>query len=229
VLAGPQVEAAARAHNLPGEKIHGELPHLEARGRGEAAGPAQQGLEPSEELREVEGFDQVVVAARLEPAHAIVHAAPGAQEDDGRAPPPAPQLLDEAQPVAPRQHHVDDGGVEVVLQRQAQALLAVAGPLDGVAGFLKAAAHELGDHVVVLDQQDGHGPSSRALSLGPASRGEGSGAFVRAVAPLRVPRKPALGEETDCAADARRPFAVAPGTGLDLRPGQTAEPLRPDR
>jgi len=25
------------------------------------------------------------------------------------------------------------------------------------------------------------------------------------------------------------PLGVAPGTGLDLRPGQTAEPLRPDR
>ena len=101
----------ARAAHLAREEVQLEVADREARGLGRPRGAAHEGLHARQELGEREGLDQVVVAARLQAAHAVVHRVPRAQEQDGRAHARGGAGLDEAEAVQAGQHDVDDGRV----------------------------------------------------------------------------------------------------------------------
>lgn len=92
-----------------GPLVHEQVAHLDRLGL-QRPGPAQQGAHPGQELIEVEGLDDVVVAARIEAGEAVAAGIAGSEEEDGQVPRPA-QSPGEREPVGARQHDVEDGEV----------------------------------------------------------------------------------------------------------------------
>ena len=66
------------------------------------------------------------------------------------------QLLDQREPIELREHDVDDGDVVVAAAGEPQAVLAVGRVIDGEARLAQAAADEVGDGLVVFDEQGSH-------------------------------------------------------------------------
>ena len=85
--------------------------------------------------------------------------AAGGDDDDRRADSLAARLLDHLPAVEPRQHQVEHADVGPLEAEAREPGLAVR-DADGVeTGGLEVTRHPLGDHVVVLDDQDlGHAP-----------------------------------------------------------------------
>ena len=93
----------------------------------------------------------------------------GADDDDRRADPLAARLLDHAPPVDAGEHQVEHADVGLLVAEPRKTRLAVR-DADGVeAGRREVPRHALGDHVVVLDDENlRHGvhDASRTCSRG---------------------------------------------------------------
>ncbi len=100
--------------------------------------PAQQRLDARQQLRERERLGEIVVAAGLEAADAIVDRAEGAQDQHRRGQTRAPQLLNDRQPVDVRQHPVGDDQVELAREGAGEPLTAVGGVIDRVAALAQS-------------------------------------------------------------------------------------------
>jgi len=97
-----QFDLLAGARYLPAQQIKYEIPHDQLRRFGAVAGPANQCLDTSKQFRKSEWFGQVVVAPRLQAAHAIIDRRFGA-EDDYRCPNVFfAQTLNQGQTIEPR-------------------------------------------------------------------------------------------------------------------------------
>ena len=120
-------------------------------------GAAHERLDAGKQLREGERLRQVVVRAALEAADPVLDRALRAQEEHGDLAARRAQPADEAQPVEPRKHHVDDRGVVARRLGQRQARLPVRGVVDRVAGLLEPAHDERGDLGIIFDHEDAHG------------------------------------------------------------------------
>jgi len=92
--------------------------------------------------------------ADLERVDPVVLGAPGAHDDDRRPDPLAARLLDHLPAVEARQHEVEHAHVRVLVAQPGEARLAVRDADRVEAGGSKVARHALGDHVVILDDQD---------------------------------------------------------------------------
>ena len=121
-------------------------------GSAAAGSAAQQGLDAGQQLGEGEGLDQVVVAAGLEAAHAVVHGVARAQDEHGSPHAAAAQRLHECYAVQAREHDVHDrrvvGGVEGHLEPGPP----LPGLVHGEPGLPQTLRHEGGDRLVVLDR-----------------------------------------------------------------------------
>ena len=103
---GPAARDAAR------QQIEHEIVDRQRRRLGRARGAADQRLHAREQFGERERLGQVVVAAGLQAAHAIVDRAPRAQDQHRRRRRRGRRSSSiTRQAVAPRQHHVDDRDV----------------------------------------------------------------------------------------------------------------------
>ena len=131
-------------------------PTVSVVGFGRPRGPAHERLHAGEQFGEGERLGQVIVAAGLEAVHSIVNRSACAQNQDRRRTPAPPELVDDRQSVALRQHQIDDGDVVGRIERQREPLFAVFGVIDGKARFLQPAADEVGDRLVVFDDERAH-------------------------------------------------------------------------
>ena len=101
-------------------------------GLGLAGGAADEGAQPRQQFRQLEGFDEVIVRAGVQAPHAVANGIARGEHQHGG-------LLGLAQPpqqfpaVHARQHDVEDDGVVVVALGLVEALLAVRGAVHGVA------------------------------------------------------------------------------------------------
>src|SRR3954453_16791115 len=80
-----QVDLQAAAPHLAREQIHGQIAYRQSgwfRGLG---GAANERLDASQQLREGERLGKIVISAGLKPAHAVIHAGLGAQNEDWNA------------------------------------------------------------------------------------------------------------------------------------------------
>ena len=87
-----------------------------------AAAAPQQRLHARQQLGERERLGQVIVAAGLQPLHAIVDGVARAEDQHRHLLLLRAQLLDQREAVELRQHHVDHGGVVAAVERLAQRL-----------------------------------------------------------------------------------------------------------
>ena len=118
-----------------------------------AAGPAERGPDPGDQLGQVEGLADVVVGAGLEPDHDVHRVGPGREhhDRDGRG---LPDLAADLVAVEPRQHDVEEDEVERVGPEAVEALDAVGGGRDLEAGRTQPDRGHLADRRVILDEQD---------------------------------------------------------------------------
>src|SRR5581483_4313637 len=119
--------------------------------------PACGGADACDELLHRERLHEVVVGADLERVDPVVLGAAGRDDDDRGADSLGANRLDHLPAVEAGQHQVEHAGVRLLVAEPRQALVAVADP-DGVeAGGAQVTGDSLGDHLVVLDDQDlGH-------------------------------------------------------------------------
>ena len=109
-----------------------------------------------QQFGEGERFSEVIVAAGLEPADSVVHRPPRAQNEDRGAHSATPQLLDERETVALREHQIDNRDVVGLAGRKRQPVVAVGRAIDRKAGLAQASHHEVGNRRIVLDEQRAH-------------------------------------------------------------------------
>jgi D-alanyl-D-alanine carboxypeptidase/D-alanyl-D-alanine-endopeptidase (penicillin-binding protein 4) len=104
------------------------------------------------DLVEIEGLDDVIVRAGVQPGHTVPDVIARGQHDDRGGVAAPPQLAQHVEAVAPRQAEIEQHQVE---RRRAQRRgrgLAVAHPIHGKAGRAQRRLQPLCNHGVVLDQ-----------------------------------------------------------------------------
>ena len=129
------------------------------------------GADARDELAHRERLHEVVVGADLERVHAVVLGAARRDDDDRRADPFGAGRLDQLPAVELGEHQVEHADVRVLVAEAGQAELAAADDDRVEPGRVQVACHPVGDHVVVLDDQDlGHVPT---IDRSPARPGFG--------------------------------------------------------
>jgi hypothetical protein len=78
------------------------------------------------------------------------------EQDDRQHRPGAPDLLEDIDPAAARQHHVEDHEIVAALERAVLALRAIARNVHVVALRAQRPLDEVGDPALILDQKDPH-------------------------------------------------------------------------
>src|SRR5437660_2068482 len=204
-LARADVDDLAGARHAPRQQIEDQVRDGQRRRLRRAGSAAHERLHAREQLGERERLGEVIVAAGLQAADAIVDRAPRAQNEHRRRHAAPPQLFDERQAVALRQHQVDDCGVVRLIERRDQARSAIREMVDGEPGFAQSARDELGDGRVVFDEQSTH---DRIIPMAPGSTKiskHGNGCFVaptarryRGGAPCGAARRYCGGHGTVC-------------------------------
>jgi hypothetical protein len=110
-LPRPQVQRFPSAGDAPRQQIQHQVLNRQRRRFRRAGRATNQRLDPGQQFGECERFGEVVVAASLKAADAVVHASSSAENQDRRRDTAAPQLLDDRQSITLGEHHVHDGDV----------------------------------------------------------------------------------------------------------------------
>src|SRR3954468_12044624 len=155
-LAGAQLDLASAAHGTTRVQVEREVTDGEIRRSGDRRCPANQRLDAGEQFSEGERFNQVVITAGLEPGDAVVHGAAGAQDQDGSSNLTTTELFDQRQAVELGKHDVDDRDVVGRRGRQLQSVRSVGGAVHRKTTLAQPARDEVGDDLVVLDEQGPH-------------------------------------------------------------------------
>ena len=127
----------------------------------------RRGADARDELAHRERLHEVVVGADLERVHAVVLRAARRDDDDRRADPFGARRLDQLPPVELREHQVEHADVGVLEPEPRKPQLASADDDRVESGGDQMLRHPVGDHVVVLDDQDlGHVSSVERSPVG---------------------------------------------------------------
>ena len=156
-LAGLEVDPLPGPLHLAGQQVHLEIADRELRLHRGRAAPAQQGLDPRQELGEGEGLGEIVVGAGAKPAHPVVDLAQRAQEQDGGDDLGDPQGLDHVQPVDLRQHAVDDDQVELPAGGMEKPVAPAGDTIHHITVLGQAFDHIGCGRLIVFDDQNAHG------------------------------------------------------------------------
>ena len=108
-----------------------------------------------QQLLVLEGLGHVVEGALLHGRERRLHRGEGGDHQHHQLGVELLQLLQHLDAAHLGQHHVHDGGVEGVLAGQGQALLAVGGQRDPVAGLAQQRAQHVAHDLLVVDDEDG--------------------------------------------------------------------------
>lgn len=103
-LGGGQVEPVAVARGDPGAEVQRNVAHLNHLRQPSA--PAQHRADPRHQLGQLERLDDVVVGTAVEAAQPVRQPVASGDQDDSDVAPFADDI-DEREPVAARQHHVE--------------------------------------------------------------------------------------------------------------------------
>ena len=116
----------------------------------------EQRADPCQQLGELERLGEVVVGAAVEAGDLVGHARARRQQQDGQLPAARAQLAQDGEPVAFRQHHVEDEQIVLALERAAESRLPVVRDVDLVVLRFQPALDEARHLLLVLDDQDPH-------------------------------------------------------------------------
>ena len=111
-------------------------------------------IDPSGELGEREGFDEIVVGAGVEPVDAVIDRAQRGEDERRRRNARGANRTEHRQPVEARQHAVRYDQVEDTLARQEQPIAAIAAGLDDIARLPQPLGEVGGGRGIVFDDQD---------------------------------------------------------------------------
>lgn len=117
---------------------------------------AQQGMQAGGELTQVEGFDEVVVSARLKPGDPLGYRIPGGQDQHRQLEAAAAQALQKAQAVFVRQTQIENHQVEAGCAQQRVGLPGRSGMGHAEALGFEPGDDATGDQCVVFCQQYVH-------------------------------------------------------------------------
>src|SRR5579883_2034506 len=162
LLAGGELDLPSAAGDLPGDQVELQVRDPQHRRLGGARAAPQQRLDAREELGEREGLREIVVAARLEAADAVIDRAKRTQNQYRSGEARAPQLLDDGQTVDVRQHPVGDDQVEFAGERAGEPLTAVRGVIDRITALAQSLHEDPRGLGIVLDEQNVHGAECTA-------------------------------------------------------------------
>ena len=115
-----------------------------------------QRLHAREQFGKGEGLGEVVVAAGLQAAHAIVHGVARAEDQHRHVLAAPAQRVDQREAVETGQAQIDDGDIGPYFDREREAALAIAGHVHREARLVQAVRHELGKGLVVFDDEGSH-------------------------------------------------------------------------
>jgi hypothetical protein len=120
----------------------------------------RQGADARAELLHRERLDQVVVAAALQPFHAVADRAHRGEKQHRGLHLALPQRGDQRQPVEAGQHTIDHQHVERFAPRPFQANVSRLGHVHVEAGGRQAIAHIVGSLKIVFHDEDAHGDTT---------------------------------------------------------------------
>jgi hypothetical protein len=123
----------------------------------------QHRAQAGRELGERERLDHVVVRPAVEAGNAVVQGVLRRQDDDGQRGLARPDVAQDLETGAARQHQVEDDGVVVDGTRLLPGHGAFPQDVDGVPFLGEAALDETGDLVIVFDYEDAHVRLTRSL------------------------------------------------------------------
>jgi len=159
-----QVDEPAFAPDRSLDQVHFQIANPEPDDANVAAS-AQEGLDPRRQFANIEGFDQIVVAAGFQPGDSFID---GGKLADGQRRRPlsfAAQRLDDRKSILAIQDPVDNEDAGVARTRRPEPLGQGLGDLDGVAVGLQVEANLLREFAVVLNHENATGASRLRLFL----------------------------------------------------------------
>ena len=112
--------------------------------------------DPGRQFAEVEGLDEIVVRAGVQPLDPVRDLVERGQDDDGRDVAAAAQRLQEADAPAVRQHEIEQDEIVAGCGHRVARRVEAGDPVHGLAVRGDLVAHGGAQHGVVLDQQDAH-------------------------------------------------------------------------
>ena len=150
--------------NPMAEPIHRDRPVVQ---KVEPLGPAStvKGTDPCEQLVKLEGLGQVVVGARIQPAHHVLGRIARSQHQDRCVPAFPAELGRDLEAVFLGEDYIEQDHVVVVHVRQHRRLITVRSDVHHVALFLQALLDESGDLPVVLYDENLHGGQASQTGL----------------------------------------------------------------
>ena len=163
-LARGQVDLAPVPANVAGGLVHGDVLHLQL-WAGVRIPAAHDCPDPSQQLPEIERFDQVVVRPHLEPLDPVLDLV-ACRENDDPGVLVAADRLGHRQAVQLRHHDVEHHDVRLELADQPQGGLAVGRRLHLEAFVLKAQPNEVDDAALVVHDEDARAAGGRCVRGG---------------------------------------------------------------
>src|SRR5690606_30744109 len=118
------------------------------------AAPAQDCVDPRQQLARIERLGKVVVGTHFEPDDAVDFFGLGRKHDDGGVVVPAAQVAVDGQAVFAGKHQVEHQQVEVFALPELAHFFAVFGYEDVEALFRKVATQQVAQSGVVIDDED---------------------------------------------------------------------------
>ena len=151
-----QCDDPLAAPGLAGGQVEGEVLEAQHLVVGDRCAPPEQGPEPSEELREVEGLDEVVIGPGIETSHAVADRITCGEHQHRRPIPERSKPTADLEAVDVRQLEVEHHGIGCGLGERPDRFGAVGGDVDLVALEDEGALERVPDRLVVIDHQDAH-------------------------------------------------------------------------
>ena len=155
-----QLEAESSSAHLSRELIEREVGDLKLRRVARKASP-RQGTHPGHDFSQDERFRQIIVRPKVQPTNAVLHLSARGEQQNGRRAMRAPQFPEHLQPVAARQHDIQDYRVERLSERELEGGFTVSGDHDFGAGLREGFLQGNGDFFLVFHDEDAHRPRLR--------------------------------------------------------------------
>ena len=153
--------------------VHGveaEIAGLEPEAEG-AARPPQQRLQAGDQLLHGEGLLQVVVGAAVEALDAMGDAVARGQDQDRRGIAALAQGLEDLQAVTVGQRQVENAGVVARGAEGGERLVDQGHAVDDEAGVLQPLGGEVGQAIIVFDEEHAHRRFRPGIATGPSAYG----------------------------------------------------------
>ena len=131
-----------------------------------AGSATDERVQSSGELLDVKRFGQIIVRAKVEAVEPLVQSAAGGAENHRHCRMPLPQVTQDAQAVAARQHDVEDNGIVTSRRGERKTFVAVIAEIHDKTLRFESLSQQAAKLLVIFHHEDFH-----AASLMPPANG----------------------------------------------------------